>query len=259
MRLVFTAVALAALGACTQVPDSASGVGFNSLEDQRAREAMLAGQAPLNALPAPTAISDEPLPAGQSVPQTVPTASATLAPAAVPTTATATPQNDAILTAAASLDETQANSGVPPVQASPSNPAPRIVDTAGISDENDFQAVSQRESIESDAERLAQAEASRQIVQPTALPTRASTGTPNIVQYALETTNPRGTRVYNRTGINLAGRSQRNCARFASPDQAQIEFLSNGGPQRDRRALDPDGDGFACSWDPAPFRAAVQN
>jgi hypothetical protein len=32
--------------------------------------------------------------------------------------------------------------------------------------------------------------------------------------------------------------------------------LSNGGPERDRLGLDPDGDGFACYWDPTPFRLA---
>ena len=26
----------------------------------------------------------------------------------------------------------------------------------------------------------------------------------------------------------------------------------------EERGLDPDGDGFACSWDPSPFRNAVQ-
>lgn len=258
MRLVITAAALVALGACTQVPDSAAGVGFNnSLTDRSAREAMLAGEAPLNPLPSPTAISDEPLTAIPAAPPTA-TVAGSLLPAA-PVAMAAAPQGDAILEAAASLAEIEANSGVPPLQASPSNPPPQLVTTAGISDENDFQAVSQRQSIQSDAERLAQASASRQVVQPTAVPTRTSASEPNIVQYALETRHARGTRIYSRTGINLAGRSQRNCAQFASADQAQIEFLENGGPERDRKALDPDGDGFACSWDPAPFRTAVQN
>lgn len=258
MRLVITAVALVGLGACTQVPDSAVGVGFNnSLTDRSAREAMLAGEAPLNALPPATAISDEPLSAAANTQQPVATAASSLPPATVATSAA--PETDAVLEAAASLQEIEANSGVAPLQASPSNPPPQIVDTSVISDENDFQAVSSRQSIESDAERLAQLEASRQVVQPTAVPTRAGGSQPNIVEYALETQHPRGTRIYSRTGINLAGRSQRNCAKFASPDQAQIEFLSSGGPERDRRALDPDGDGFACAWDPAPFRSAVQN
>ena len=44
-----------------------------------------------------------------------------------------------------------------------------------------------------------------------------------------------------------------------SSDLAQKAFLSRGGPERDILLLDPDGDGFACKWDPRPFRLAVQN
>jgi hypothetical protein len=157
------------------------------------------------------------------------------------------------------LSAAQANSGQQPLEASPSNPAPRAVSNPGISDENDFQAVSSRQSIESDAARLAALRAQRQEVQPTALPSRSSGGQPNIVRYALETSNPRGQRIYRRAGLNLATRSQRNCAGYASADQAQLAFLSKGGPQRDRLNLDPDGDGYACAWDPTPFRNAARN
>jgi hypothetical protein len=34
--------------------------------------------------------------------------------------------------------------------------------------------------------------------------------------------------------------------------------LANGGPERDKEGLDPDGDGFACGWDPRPFRSALR-
>ena len=43
-----------------------------------------------------------------------------------------------------------------------------------------------------------------------------------------------------------------------APTPAQQAFLEAGGPERDRKGLDPDGDGYACAWDPTPFRAAVQ-
>lgn len=56
------------------------------------------------------------------------------------------------------------------VQASPANAAPRLA--SGISDEQDFDAVSSRESIESDAARRASQAAQYQVVQPGALPTR---------------------------------------------------------------------------------------
>lgn len=144
-----------------------------------------------------------------------------------------------------------------PVQASPSNPAPEIRENAGISDENDFQAVSSRESIASDAARIQQNRARYQIVDPTDLPQRSGQGGPNIVDYALNTNNPVGQALYSRTRRPSVERVQRNCAQYPSPDLAQQAFLSNGGPQRDRLALDPDGDGFACTWDPAPFRRAT--
>ncbi len=32
-----------------------------------------------------------------------------------------------------------------------------------------------------------------------------------------------------------------------------------GGPERDQFGIDPDGDGYACRWDPSPFRKAVGN
>lgn len=253
-------IAVAALGAMTAcapaVPDSATGVGFdNSIAAQRAREAALTGQP---VLPAPTAISNETLPTASDLPplQSTTTASVTATATAQPV-AGANP--DVILEAAASLEQTQANSGVPPLQASPTNPEPQLLSNPGISDENDFQAVSSRETIESDAQRIAQNRAQYQIVQPTAVPNRSEGAQPNIVQYALQTSHPKGTRLYTRTGLNLAARASRNCATYASPDQAQIDFLARGGPRRDRKGLDPDGDGYACAWDPTPFRTAVQN
>lgn len=53
-----------------------------------------------------------------------------------------------------------------------------------------------------------------------------------------------------------AGRdgSQRFCRSFASTDAAQIAFLSAGGPQADPSGVDPDGDGYVCGWNPAPWR-----
>ena len=268
MRIGLAALALGVLGACAPaIPDSGAGVGFdNSISAQRAREAALAQQGAQPALPPASAISDEALPPGPGIRRPVETTASALPPVAtvssapiatVPTAQPAT--NDAILDAAASLDETQANSGVPPVQASPSNPPPALLGNPGLSDENDFAAVSERESIQSDAQRIQQNRAQYQQVQPTELPSRAGDSQPNIVQYALDTRHAKGTRIYSRAGINLAARAQRNCSGYASADQAQIDFLARGGPRRDRKGLDPDGDGYACSWDPAPFRAAVGN
>lgn len=123
----------------------------------------------------------------------------------------------------------------------------------GISDENDFQAVSQRETIASDKERIERNRSQYVVIQPGALPTRPGELGPNIVDYALATTNPVGTPLYKRSSFG-SGNNAAKCARYASPDLAQTEFLAKGGPERDRLGLDPDGDGYACAWDPSPFR-----
>lgn len=126
-----------------------------------------------------------------------------------------------------------------------------------ISDEQSFDAVSARETIESDRERLQRQRDNFQVVQPEAVPDRPSgDSAPNIVAYALNTTNGVGQPVHNRSSRFNEDRYRRACAEFSSSDQAQAAFLAAGGPERDRRGLDPDGDGFACFWDPTPFRNA---
>ncbi len=134
--------------------------------------------------------------------------------------------------------------------------APPATDNPNISDEQNFDAVASRESIESDAERIARNREQLEVVAPTAVPERSSTGRPNVVAFALATTHPLGTQVYRRTGGANVNRFNRECARYPSPDRAQEAFLGSGGPQRDRRGMDPDGDGYACFWDPSPYRTA---
>lgn len=135
-------------------------------------------------------------------------------------------------------------------------PAPASSNTS-ISDEQDFSAVAGRESIESDAQRRAQQAANRQQVLPTALPTRPANTGPNIVEYALNAPNRKGQEWYSRSIFATQGRFERNCVKYASPDAAQRDFLASGGPERDRKGIDIDGDGFACGWDPAAFTLAA--
>ncbi len=125
----------------------------------------------------------------------------------------------------------------------------------GISDEQDFDAVAGRESIESDRERLEQQRAQYVQIQPTAVPTGGGRGA-SVVEFALSTTNRVGEAQYRRSKVFADSRFIKNCLKYPSPDLAQAQFLKNGGPQKDRNGLDPDGDGFACSWDPQPFRNA---
>lgn len=131
------------------------------------------------------------------------------------------------------------------------------VSNLGISDEQDFEAVKSRESIESDAERIARNRSDYVIVQPKDLPQRAGDTGPNIVEFALATTHAPGVQMFKRSGLGLRD-ANAACGKYASPDKAQQEFLAKGGPERDRLGVDPDGDGFACSWDPRPFRTALQ-
>jgi hypothetical protein len=256
MRLVYAAIALSGLVACSPtVPDSGAGVGFdNSIEAQRARDAALENGTTIGGQPLipPTAVSQETLPLSA-------TSNVSSQPLSAAGTIPSGDASDIAAETAAALNAANRNSGQIPIQASPSNPVPGSSSNAGISNENNFGSVSGERSIDDDAALIASNRQQRLIVQPTELPTRSGSSQPNIVAYALQTDNPRGNRIHSRTGISLASKSQRNCAKYASPDLAQIAFLDNGGPQKDRQALDPDGDGYACSWDPSPFRQAVKN
>lgn len=264
-KILLMAGALGALAACQPaIPDSGAGdpgrgVGFdNSFEAQRKRDAALAASQAQATVPAAATVQANALPVATDTPTPAQTALSTPAPNLTP----ASPQplnldaQQAAIEDAENASATAANSGHQVVNASPSNPAPTAANTAGISDENDFDAVAGRQSIASDKARIAANRAQYAVVQPTALPTRAGTAQPNVVAYALETSHPRGTQVHRRISLVSANKSARNCAAFSSADEAQIDFLARGGPIKDRKGLDPDGDGYACGWDPAPYRSA---
>jgi hypothetical protein len=181
--------------------------------------------------------------------------------------------------AAAAIDRAQgvapgATAGVTPVPATavPADSANRprggapagikeesgeVANHTGISDEQDFNAVAARETIESDAERIARNRAEYVLVQPKDLPQRPGDTGPNIVEFALATKHAPGVQMFKRSGLSVRS-TDSACAKYSSPDQAQQDFLAKGGPDRDRMGVDPDGDGFACSWDPRPFRTALQ-
>jgi len=127
---------------------------------------------------------------------------------------------------------------------------------ATISDEQSFTAVAARETIESDAARIEENRAQYVVIQPTELPPRPDGSGASIVAYALATNHAPGTPLYTRSGLFADSRFERSCARYASSNRAQEAFLDAGGPERDRYGMDPDGDGFACDWDPSPFRVA---
>lgn len=126
-------------------------------------------------------------------------------------------------------------------------------DNAAISNTQDFGAVKEQETIASDAAKLAALKQSYEVVQPEALPQRS--GGVNLASYAISQKQAVGAQTYRRTNTNGS-----NCSRYRNdPDGAQRAFLKAGGPEDDRNRLDPDGDGFACNWDPNVYRRLVQN
>ena len=145
-----------------------------------------------------------------------------------------------------------------PVHAVTSNQEVEELDTTKLSDENDFEAVSERQSIESDAERIENNRALYILVEPTSLPRRPGSKTPSIVEYAIKTTNPVGVQLYKRPFASET-RFEWNCAKHTSQSAAQEAFLVKGGPKFDPNGLDPDGDGFACYWSPEPFRSILKD
>ena len=127
-----------------------------------------------------------------------------------------------------------------------------------ISNEQDFEAVANAQTLESDAERIAANRAKYIVIDVRDLPERAN-NLPNVVEYAIRTNNLVGVQLYKRFGTSAKTFSSGGCGKFSSTDSAQQAFLVRGGPKIDALGIDPDGDGFACAWDPRPFRAAVLN
>lgn len=269
MRILWPGLALLLLAGCQPpIPDSrVGGVGFESYADYQARrfaeaEARIAAPAQVVQAPVQNPVVPFPAPAGAGTATVAgagygaPSASE-LAQAGIgsaplagtaPLPANIPPANPQVA---------EGSAYYPPAAAGATDAAAAPASHAGISDEQDFSAVASRESIESDKARIAQNRAQYQQVQPTELPERtdASSGAVDLVQYALSAPNRIGEAVYPRSRIALSN-SQKACARYATPEAAQQAFLKAGGPKRDPKNLDPDGDGFACYWDPTPFQKA---
>ena len=248
MRLPHAVLLCFGVVACTQpVPDSGAGVGFQDYTTySQSREASLNGAAPVAPLGSASGFSTAA--AGAAIDAAdgrVPAAQGAGPVRSSPNQGVVIGSGDPVRPRGNAPAGIQVESGE--VQAA----------TAGISDEQDFEAVKARQTIQSDAERIAQNRAQYQVVQPGALPQRPGDTGPNIVEYALATTHAPGVKMHKRSSFS-GNRSASACAKFGSPDQAQEAFLTKGGPQRDRLGVDPDGDGYACSWDPRPFRTALQ-
>ena len=232
------------MSACSpSVPESGAGVGFQDYNSYVRGAAPAPAGAPVT-VPPPGG-SFDPAAASAAIDRAQGVAPLATAPVATPTpTATPLPADSSA----------RARGGAP---AGIKEESGEVASHTGISDEQDFNAVSSRETIESDKERIARNRADYVVVQPKDLPVRPGDTGPNIVEFALATKHAPGVQMYKRSGIGVRS-ADSACAKYSSPDQAQQDFLAKGGPDRDRMGVDPDGDGFACSWDPRPFRTALQ-
>lgn len=291
MRILAVAGPLALLGltACSAGPDTyaamTTGVGFGDYQRYLAgREAPQGVRgAPYSVPPQAAAPILPPASMPASAPSTldavpmrplppIPAASAAPTPVASPMIALPPPAPMAI--PAQPTRQTSASQPAPIQATTTSAPRPPVVQAGAsfgttpafdagpsvnpsISDEQDFSAVSSRESIESDRERLARQRAQYQVIEVTSVPPPSSHAGPNIVAYALATTHAPGTEVHRRMNPLRWSRWENACLQYRSQDAAQEAFLANGGPERDRDNLDPDGDGYACWWDPTPLRQAL--
>ena len=234
MKPIFSMIVFAGLIACSPpVPDSGAGVGFKDydtyLAEQRARDQALRTGQTVTVRPPETPVNPATDPVVVVVQQTPEQQTASAAVAAVRPQAAAQP----VQTAAA-----------------PST------DNPNLSDEQDFQAVSGRQSIQSDAQRRQAQSAQYQVIAPTALPSRPRGGTQTPIEFAVATRHPIGQKVYSRSPFGGTNKFSRACAQFTSGEAAQDAFLKAGGPKRDKLGVDPDGDGYACRWDPSVYRVA---
>ena len=75
----------------------------------------------------------------------------------------------------------------------------------------------------------------------------------NVAKFARDSKNKKGEKIFTRLSFSIYD-NWNECSKFKTKDEAQRKFLKDGGPYKDRFNLDPDGDGFACDWDPEIYR-----
>lgn len=253
MRYLLPCLALLLVTACVPSEPAArdGGVGFGDYDEYQRQQAALQAQryTTTQTVQGPVTNAAVPFPpTGTGAPTAAELAQAGVSGAApLAQSQTAVVPQQPLYPQTASAPPTTAPATVP-------DAAPAVSNT-GISDEQDFSAVSTRETIESDKERIAQNRAQYQQIEPGALPTRSGGNAALIIEYAVKAPNRLGETIYRRSSIALANH-ERACGRYDNPEAAQEAFLKSGGPQRDPKNLDPDGDGFACRWDPTPFQKA---
>lgn len=259
---LLVAVGIGGSGCVSAPNDVAQGVGFNDYQSYLAAEAARreALRTPPQAITAPQTapiVANAAAPAAPVLTQDQILAARARAAIEAAAPQAVSQQGARAIAAPAPAASTPPVAVTPIASAAPVSAPPTSATPRGISDEQDFNAVSARETIESDAERRARMQQQLVVVAPEPLPERPQTVGPSVLNYALATSHPMGQRVYARSPLGR-GRHAENCAAYRGDDLAQEDFLARGGPNRDPMVLDPDGDGYACGWDPAPYRAAAQ-
>lgn len=249
MRILVLAAPLALLGlaACSNGPQSyatmtTTGVGFGDYQRFLREHAT------------------EPAPRRSGVPYSVPPETRqqpilppASMPANAPTTLDSVPVRERPAQAAAATGAplSIATQPLAPVTPSAPAPAPAAGTEPTVRDQQIYHAGESRR-ITPDGAAPAQAE-----IVTASIPAPSEHGGPNLVAYALASSNPVGTEIYRRINPLRWSRWENACLQYRNQDAAQQAFLENGGPGRDRDNLDPDGDGYACWWDPTPLRQAL--
>ena len=91
------------------------------------------------------------------------------------------------------------------------------------------------------------------VVQPGPLPTGPE-GV-NVALFAKQSTNAVGQSIYPALGRGAGRRASATAAATATPTRRSAPSWPAAARRPTGYGLDPDGDGFACNWDPAPYRA----
>ena len=104
---------------------------------------------------------------------------------------------------------------------------------------------------------LLEARQKRTVVEPEETGDLSKKSDVNLALYARQTFNAIGEKIYKRNPTKK--KKLDPCLRFISSEDAQRFFLKNNGPQKDFWNLDPDGDGFACKWNPEQYRKILIN
>ncbi len=259
MRFAAVAVVLLGLGACA--PECTdTGVGFDSYQSYAAdRDAQLRGLPPPSTLPqggVPPATGFDPARVGAAIDAAE--QGTALPPAGAPAPLSPATGTGAMVGGSASLDANRPRGNAPAGIAETTSEMTGVGSPA-ISDEQDFNAVSQRETIESDKERIARN--ARAIPGGAADSPAAARGRHPARAGGIRAWTPRtpwASRCFRRSGIRLNS-YEAACKRYRSPDLAQEAFLNSGGPKRDPQGAGPGRRRLRLRLGPAPVprRAAI--